>query len=192
MSRDGYTLVEMLAALAIIALAIGGLLGAVRAIGGLQSTTAASLATAEGGLRAQADLDRLLAGEGPFFSNGDGKLSGSPMGFTFECAGVTGCSAELASARSSTSLVTRRGDSDAQMQLALHGVDAPQFTYVGQLTAGPAWPPPEPGPRQRLVRIVLAGATATGKTPLASVRLWREEGRACSFDVVAQACRSKP
>ena len=188
MTKEGYTLVEMLAALLMIALAIGGLLQGTRVIGRIQDSATRALGAAREQRTAQEGLDRLLAGQGPFFSGDVQGFTGSLTQFSFACGRAATCAARLTPQNGLTRLDVIR-DGLAQFSASLPGGGPAGFTYVGERTIGETWPPITT-PSERLTRIALTLQRIDGVTPLASVRLWLEQRRDCHFDVIAQACRS--
>jgi prepilin-type N-terminal cleavage/methylation domain-containing protein len=185
-NKDGYTLVEMLAAIIMIALAIGGLTQGMRIIGLVQTSAGRALNGAREQRAEQVGLDRLVAGQGPFFSDDDAGLAGSVSQFSFPCPPST-CTASLTATGASTKLVIARGSAQSVTALPKRGQAV--FTYIGEKTTGETWPPVN-APHERLTRIELSQQGVAGVAPLASARLWIEEPRDCRFDAIAQACRS--
>ena len=186
MSEDGYTLAEMLAALAMIALAIGGLTQGVHVLGRAQASANRAVETDRNARSTQIGLERLFDGQGPFTSDSQGGLSGSPTKLSFACAGAGTCQASLSQTDRRTWLsVSRPG---VQLNMPLPGnAESARFTYGGPLGPNATWPPTATR-RQSLQWVALS----SGEDPLATVRLWSEEPRRCVFDVISQDCRSAP
>lgn len=188
MNKDGYTLVEMLAALIMIALGIGGLMQGMRVIGHFQDTATGALAAAREQRTVQEGLDRLLAGQGPFVSADIQNFTGSSTQFSFACGREATCGARLMPQNGETRFdIVRNGATRFSAILPRGGPAG--FTYVGDRTTGETWPPIT-ARSERLKRVALSLQRIDGITPLASVRLWLEQARACQFDAIAQACRS--
>lgn len=183
---DGYTLAEALVALATISLALGGLTAAVRMIN-LNQAAASRTLGGERGLRAMdGTLSTLLAGSGPFRSDQDDGLSGDGTGFTLDCHASTLCAARLArSARGPALVVTGR----VGATINLSGFRYAHFVYVGSRTQGGIWPSSSKDP-ETLRAVVLVGEGAAGaEVPLASARIWKEQGADCVFDPISGGCR---
>jgi prepilin-type N-terminal cleavage/methylation domain-containing protein len=187
MDEEGYTLVEMLVALVILSLALGGLFQAVHVIGRIEAAGGRSIAFSRLEGSPQSRLDWLLNDQGPFFSDALDAFSGSPSAFSFPCAGAL-CSARVSPFGRPSRLDIGRGGLVRSGE-ALPNLGQPSFEYVGERTVGEVWPPAEVQ-RERLVRIVLLDHRTNGVAPLASVRLWRAAPRYCSYDPIALACRS--
>jgi prepilin-type N-terminal cleavage/methylation domain-containing protein len=187
MGKEGYTLVEMLVALVIISLALGGLFQAVHVIGRIQTATSRSVALSRLEGSPQSRLDGLLNDQGPFFSDAPDAFTGSPSAFSFPCSGAF-CSARISALGGPGQLEVGRNGL-ARGGETLPSVDRASFQYVGEQTVSETWPPAK-ARRERLVRIVLLDHRSNGAAPLASMRLWRAEPRDCSYDPIALACRS--
>ncbi|MGA0601540.1 type II secretion system protein [Caulobacter sp. KR2-114] len=181
MSEAGYTLVEMLAAVAMLGLAFAGLTAGARVIGATDLRANGAAEQAARSLRVQNALDDLMAHQGPFLSDGRGGLNGSPAGFQFDCA-AGACGAHLESSADGSWLVVREGAASKRYAAPQGGV----FAYIDATGSNPTWPVNETRP-QALTAIAL---TASGSQPVAAVRLWTEEPKDCVFDAIAQGCRS--
>jgi prepilin-type N-terminal cleavage/methylation domain-containing protein len=188
MNKDGYTLVEMLAALIMISLAIGGLLQGMRVIGRIQDSAGRSVMATREQRTAQEGLDRLVASQGPFFSDDLQGFTGSLTQFSFDCGRNVTCGARLTPQNGLTRLdIVRDGVTRFSATLPRGGPAG--FTYVGERTTGSAWPPLTTR-SERLNKVMLTLQRLDGLVPVASVRLWLEQKRTCQFDAIAQACRN--
>jgi prepilin-type N-terminal cleavage/methylation domain-containing protein len=187
MGREGYTLVEMLVALVILSLALGGLFQAVHVIGRIQDAARRSITLSRLEGSPQPRLDWLLNDQGPFFSDAPDGFTGSSSTFSFPCSGAF-CSARINTLGPPDRLEIARGGL-GRFGEALSSAGRAAFQYVGEQTLSETWPPPKVR-GERLVRIVLLDHRPNGVAPLASVRLWRAAPRDCSYDPIALACRS--
>lgn len=189
MNEAGYTLAEVLAALLIIGLAVGGVGQGVHALGRLQATAARATGESRSLRAADEALQRLLAGRGPFRAQAETGFKGDARGFVFDCGGTASCSAHLVDSRAATRLEVRRADGESRSAALPGGRDA-RFVYLSLGGASNAWPPQSPQDGQVLNAVALVGSTPTGETPLGLTRLWIEQDHVCDFDPVAQACRA--
>ncbi len=171
MNAQGYTLVEMLAALAIVGLAMTAAVEAVGAVGRLQRQASQGVAAAEGVAASSAELDHLLADAGPFPSAGGPVLSGDTAGFAFTCAAAR-CGARLGPAAGRVALQAL--DHGARRRFVLP-VRAAGFRYIGERTAEDHWPPDNPTNWQRLKAIAIV--SPPGSTPVAIARIWVDGAR---------------
>ncbi|HEX7761128.1 MAG TPA: prepilin-type N-terminal cleavage/methylation domain-containing protein [Caulobacteraceae bacterium] len=185
MNDDGYTLAEMLAALAILGLAFGGLTQGARVIGQLQTKAAATARTTADDRRAQAALESLMARRGPFTSDGRGAFQGTASGFTFDCEAGR-CGVEVVKAQDRAWLVIHQGGQ--QQRIVLSAPNA-AFAYVDATGSSPIWPNAQARPTA-LTTVLLQGAGPGGSRPLAAARVWVEEPANCVFDAIAQGCRA--
>lgn len=186
MSDDGYTLAEMLAALAILGMAMGGL-GVVASLVARQQLAANRIH-----LRLVDDraADRALT---LWLDQQDaGTLNGDARGLSATCGPAT-CEARLAADRKRTVLILR-GRSGSARRLRLRHSDV-RFSYVGDQGVVSAWPRTDVsvgevgevgGGAPRAVLLTAVGATA----PLAVARAWGREARDCQFDAIIRACRA--
>ena len=191
MTDDGYTLAEMLVALVVIGLTVGGLTEGVRAIGRLQDSTGRALADGRRLDQIGEGLDRLMDDRGPFASTGASLFQGLASGFSFPCGGPSPCGAVLAPAQGGISLRLAEPDGSSRV-FNLPGVQAARFTYAGTLTYGPTWPAASQEPQTLRTIGLVATTAAGGDTPVASVRLWAEQGPDCVYDAISRACRGQP
>ncbi|MDR3511016.1 MAG: prepilin-type N-terminal cleavage/methylation domain-containing protein [Caulobacteraceae bacterium] len=186
MSEAGYTLVEMLAALIIIGLAVGGLTEAAHVVGRAQAAAMRTAAQARALRAADQALARLVLRQGPFASDAPNAFEGGAQSLAFPCRDGSTCRADLQpNARAATRLAIATGTVEPPLSL---GQGQAAFVYGGDSDVNGNWPPS--GPRQILhwigVQDVSSGA------PLALADVWREEPPGCVFDPIAQACRAAP
>lgn len=186
MSEAGYTLVEMLVALIMVALAIGGFSAATQVLAWRQITVAHRLADSRASRTAEVVLERLLQPGTPYRSQEPARFRGDPQGFQFDCAADAPCEVKLVGAPGGLSLhiqgATAAGD------LPLRTAGGAHFLYGGSDGASGVWPPAR-GDRQALRLITLVGDGDAGHPALVKARLWREQPVRCAFDVVMQDCR---
>lgn len=181
MTDDGYTLAEMLAALAILGMAVGGF-GLVTSLIARQQLAAHRVSTRlTEGRAADRALDLWLAEQDP------ASLSGDDRRLSATCGPAT-CSARLEADKQHTVLVLQ-GRSGAARRLRLRQPRL-RFGYNDGLGLAAAWPRPggDGGDAKALPprAIVLVAADSE---PLAVARLWPREPRDCQFDAIAGACR---
>lgn len=192
MNDDGYTLAEMLAALAILGLAIGGL-GLVVSLISRQQWTAQRLHDRLADARA-ADraLDVLFANELAAGANLR-DLQGDTEGLSFTC-GTARCAAQLRSDGKRTLLLLRdRSGVGRRLRLRARNL---RFSYVGASGASDGWPaprlgdtPPDDSKKSAPRTIILRSDAAA---PLAVARIEAREPRDCRYDTIAAACRATP
>jgi len=181
MSDDGYTLAEMLAALAILGMAMGGL-GLVTSLIARQQLAAhrVSIRLAEERAADHA-LGLWLADQDP------ASLSGDDRRLSAACGPAT-CTARLEADKSRTVLILQ-GRSGAARRLRLRQPGL-RFGYSDDLGQVAAWPRPgdgEGGTKTLAPRAIVL--TAASNAPLALARVWPREPRDCQFDAIAGACR---
>jgi prepilin-type N-terminal cleavage/methylation domain-containing protein len=194
MSQDGYTLTEMLAALVMIGLAIGGLTEGMRSLGLIQGSTGRVLADDRALRATHQTLDRLVAGQGPFTTGDPRGFVGQADRFSFDCDGSAPCTAALAPAPGGERLSVS-GPSGATTAVVLRGLASVRFSYEGTRSVDGVWPPaPTSGPAQpqTLRAITLLGGTAAGEAPITRARIWAEQPSDCAFDIIGQVCRKAP
>lgn len=179
MTDDGYTLAEMLAALAILGMALGGL-GLVTSLIARQQLASNRVSTR---LIEDRAVDRAL---GLWLADQDATtLSGDDRRLSGTCGPAT-CTARLDADRRRTVLILQaRSGSARRLRLRQPHV---RFGYRDSRGEVAAWPRPDEGDAQDLAprAIVLAG---TNGAPLAVARVWPREPRDCQFDAIAGACR---
>lgn len=182
MTDDGYTLAEMLAALAILGMAVGGL-GLVTNLIVRQQMAAngVSVHLSEG--RA---ADRAL---GLWLAEQDlATLNGNDQQVSAAC-GSTICFARLEADKARTVLIMQ-GRSRAERRLRLRQPRL-RFGYSDSLGQVAVWPRPtsDEGEAKSLTPQAIVLATEN-KAPLAVARVWSREPRDCQFDAIVGACRA--
>jgi len=182
LSDDGYTLVEMMAAVAIISLAMVGLAEGLHVIGASQART--SDAIRHGARMREADqrLEALLSNAGPFARDNTSRFAGTSDAFSFNC-GPSRCAASLSPLPAGIALRIDAPDGPSETIITARQA---RFEYEGVRRSGAHWPSDDPRP-DRLARLSLLADDG----PVASVRLWTQQPRRCEFDPVILACRSE-
>ena len=184
MGRDrgeaGYTLSEMVAALLIVSLAMGGAFQATWLIEHQQRATLAAARGQDWMRDTSRRFADLLAAYQPPAVSGAG-LQGDARGFRFAC-GRASCGAQLGVGGPDPALQL---DAPAPETLALAGMRRPRFAYVTEGGESEVWPvaSAHPSPLQAVLLLDDAGGSVL------SARVWREEPAGCRFDVIARACR---
>jgi prepilin-type N-terminal cleavage/methylation domain-containing protein len=185
MNDAGYTLIEVLAAMVMIGLAVAGLLGAVQVMGQQQWRAAGTMADNESQRRAAYRLEDLLGRSAPFRSADPSGLSGDGSGFVYDCGGPAPCRITLGTAAlGSTITATDRAGGVEALPLRRPGPST--LLYQGRHGASPAWPPS--GGVADTLRAVMV-MDPGDPTPIVVARVWPEEPRTCQFDVISQDCR---
>jgi prepilin-type N-terminal cleavage/methylation domain-containing protein len=187
MNEDGYTLTEMLAALLMIGLAVGGLSQGLRVIGLLQGATGRALGEERGLRAAKTGLEHLLGQRGPFRSTEPG-FRGEASAFQVDCGAPEPCGAGLETKKKETRLLLRDGG-EQERSVRLMGPGKVRFTYDGPTGSLPSWPPSGRG--QTLKAVNLVRESAEGEAPLLTTRLWREQAGDCAFDAISKDCRER-
>lgn len=182
MNDDGYTLTEMLAALAILGLAMGGLGLVVSLMARQQLTANRAHMRLVDDRAADRALTHWLAGLDAETLNGDGRsLSAS--------CGLATCSArlEIDGARAVLILKARSGPA-RRFRLRQRDV---RFAYAdrqGDLAAWPRTDGVDQGGSENVLRTVRLAASDVA-VPSAVARVWVREPRDCQFDAIIGACR---
>lgn len=186
MSDAGYTLVETLTALAILALAIHGVTTGLQLMARQQRVVTEIVGDTAARRAAEAALSRELEARGPFHAHKPEQLSGDPTRFQFDCGLAALCEAVLVSAADGLKLqLSHAGE---LRTLPLPGAVAAQFVYHGAQGASATWPPTAAG-RQVLRAVSVSPVGGSSSTSLLTSRVWREQPLACEFDPVMQDCR---
>lgn len=186
MNDQGYTLTEMLAALVMIGLAVGGLTMGVRVIGHGEAAVARASGEGRALRNVQAALVGVLDVQGPFRTKDGATFSGLRDAFSFACGRPSPCGVSLSSAASGAELQVSLASGPVRT-IDLPGSVAAHFVYVGNQTSGETWPHPPTTP-DSLRSVVLV--RDTDGASIASVHVWREQPADCAFDPVAGDCRS--
>lgn len=189
MNDAGYTLVEMLAALAILGLAMGGLAEGMAAIGRAQSGATSLLMTQRSWARANRDLSRLFQEQGPFQSGETPSLKGDATNLSFPC-GAQKCSARLIGRKGDPVLEVSGADGwrDA---VALPGQSGAHFSYVDEEEQHPAWPPPGDHGRRKVRSVMVLTGQSAAPSSVAGARLWIEQPPDCAYDMIIADCRAR-
>lgn len=187
MSDDGYTLVEMLVAMLIIGLAIGGVAESTRVLGLIQSRTVHSADAAMSTHAAEAALDALFNDHGPFPSDVATGLAGQPRRLTFPCQGGV-CRAAIRDVPQGSALDLNLPHGAAK-QVLLTSLRRLSFNYVDAKGTGAMWPPVNPKDWRLLRAVSITDGTGSANPPLALTRLWLEQEPGCSS---ANACGVTP
>ena len=179
----GYTLIEALAALAIISLALGGLTVAVTTTAHGQARIGARIAQANALRAGEVGLERALQAGGAYRARDPASFRGDAKGFNFECR-AGGCRVDLAETRSGLALSLTEGARVRSLPLRTAG--PAHFVYQGVEATG-AWPPS--GDAKPPLRAVLLVRDDGQDTPILAAKVWRDQPADCAFDVVMQDCR---
>lgn len=183
MSDAGYTLVETLAALLVLTLAMSGLAGSMKVLSDQQARVTSVIAQNEARQRAQAALDALFAGQGPFGSHQPQRFDGNASALTFDCQAAAPCGAQLDVRPQGLALILRAESGEVTYPLPGAGG---RFVYEGRRGVSATWPP-QSSERQAL-RAVSLETTDAGRTLLRSP-VWLEQPVNCAFDPVLEDCR---
>lgn len=176
MTRDsGYTLVEMLAALAVIGLAFGGLSAGVSVLGRHQISATKRIVSGEDLAAAQAGLEAALS----TVKIGD-ILSGNGRRLEISCATGAQCNATGNPDGVPVSVV--RAGGDRVSAIAANGYS---FAYMTSVGPAPTW---SSAGDSALFAVVLQ-TKASGNQPVAVMRLRQEQAFRCEYDVVIASCR---
>jgi hypothetical protein len=181
----GFTLVETLGALAILSLAVSGMVAAEAVYGRQQLDVTQQVLNTEALRAGQAGLERLMAPQGPFRSDQATRFTGSSSQIQFDCGEAAPCVAELVGAQR---LALQLTDQGRMRQLDLRTAGPAHFTYESDAGTGLAWPP-APGPLQHLRTVAVVRDSDPQPASLFKARVWREEPLACEFDPVSGDCR---
>jgi prepilin-type N-terminal cleavage/methylation domain-containing protein len=187
MSDDGYTLVEMLAALAIVALAMAGLAEGARTIGRIEASATRTIGHDQALARAERGLARVFAGAGPFKSDDRNGLAGGSTNLTFVCGSGAQCAAGLID-QGGDEVLTLSGADGWTDAVRLPGVRQARFTYGDGRSRLDDWPPGG-SRRERLRSVAIVATSASEPSPIVAVRLWAEQAADCQFDPVIADCR---
>ncbi len=188
MNDAGYTLVEMLAALFIIGLAIAGLAEGMAAIGKSQSAATSLLVTQRAGARADRDLVQLFQGQGPFRSDDPASVTGGRSRLAFAC-GARSCSAGVLP-RGNDAVLAVSGLDGWRDAVLLPGARDARFAYVDDAGQHSAWPPPGDGERRKVRAVMVVTGPSGAPSAVAGARLWIDQAPDCAFDPILGDCRA--
>lgn len=188
MNQDGYTLAETLAALVIIGLAVGGLVGGVDLLGRLQAKATGSVNQTDRRTRLEAAFARSLEHEGPFRSDDARGLTGDGERLSYAC-GERVCSAELDRKKRETMLVL--SGRDGVIRSIAVGEGAYVFDYQDERGREPDWPPADRSQPRMLRAIAIVKPRMGEELPLAEARIFAEQPAACAFDAISRTCRTE-
>jgi prepilin-type N-terminal cleavage/methylation domain-containing protein len=181
---DGYTLPEMLVALALVGLAMTGLAITAHLLVHVQMQWSAVRAQAQAMRRLDAAFAPPFSASGPFFAlpNAGFAFVGDPEGAAFDCGHGQACRLH---ARSSPQPSIEIESGERVRVILLPKVASPRFAYVSAATGQmmPRWPP-EGSEDDRLAGVIVAD----GDRPMAFVSLPREQAAACAFDAATHEC----
>ena len=179
----GYTLAEMLAALLIVSLAMGGVMQASYMLERQQRTTLANTRTLDSSRQMIARFRHVLAiYRVP--AEGQPDLDGSAKAFAFPC-GNGNCGAQLEGDAQAQEL---RLNTPAEEVYQLETLRNPHFVYVAQGGEDDSWPLASSSVNP-LRAVLLVAEGVGGDLPVATARVWRQEPLGCAFDAIARACR---
>jgi len=181
MNEDGYTLVEMLAAISILSMLVGGLGECMHLFGRFQSDALSFTNNANEQAKAQRYLDESFEGEGPFWSLSPRTLAGRPDKISYDCGRAAQCVITIDRGEASTLL---ERDSDPTASVRLRSTDV-HFLYFSEGREFANWP------ARTLANIRLTAISILDgrEAPLATVRLRTTEHTGCVFDIVALSCK---
>lgn len=181
MNEDGYTLAEVLAAMLILGLAMGGLVEGSRIIGRMQTPIVATRRDDQILRRAEASISGLLKRR----AGGDQTLTGDAQGFQFSC-GQRLCGLALTSDGRKLALSVRRGEVAQTFPLPHAGKIS--LVYLARDGRFDRWP--QPDSKRVLDGVMIVETSAQGELPLVVARSWIEHPKTCEFDMIARGCRT--
>jgi prepilin-type N-terminal cleavage/methylation domain-containing protein len=187
-NEDGYTLLEVLVALAMLSLAVTGFSRALEVLAKWQRATEATTVATAQPRRAQVLMERAIDTLGPFRSDHPEGFSGDARGFRFACGGASACSMHVSTDGSGAVAVGVTGADGSSRLLPLGEAGPAHFVYRGSETVADTWPPASGG-LQVLRSISLVGQGSEAWRPILVARLWKEQPADCLFDAVMQDCR---
>lgn len=181
MNEDGYTLAEVLAAMLILGLAMGGLVEGSRIIGRMQTPIVAARQDDQVLRRAEASVSGLLR----LRAGGDQTLTGDPQGLQFTCGART-CGLFLTLGGDRPTLSVRRGEVAQTFPLPHAGKLS--LVYLARDGRFDRWP--QPDSERVLDGVMIVETSAQGELPLVVARSWIEHPKTCEFDMIARGCRT--
>ena len=187
MSDDGYTLVETLAALLVLGLAIAGLASGVQVLAGWQRRAADSSAGYQALRLAQVTTERLLNRSAPYRAHLAEDFSGDAGRLRFRC-GPAECAVAIQETASGLALRIADGSGEPR-EVRLRQEGPARFVYHGRSGTADQWPPSDAVGRQELRSVSLVRTGDASAVPLIEARIWAEQPVECQFDPVLQDCR---
>lgn len=184
--QAGYTLVETMAALSVLALSAVGLSAGLQLLLKQQAGVNALAGRTQSVRTAQRTLTAILNREGPYRAQEPAHLSGDAQSLRVDCGEPRDCVVAVAQ-QGPASLLSLNADGIA-LAWRVPSSGRVAFAYQGTLDTGPVWPPAS-GRRQALRSIALMDESETGTTTLLKIRIWAEEPATCAFDPVLADCR---
>lgn len=181
MNEDGYTLAEVLAAMLILGLAVGGLVEGSRIIGRMQAPVITTRRDDQVLRRAELSVAGLLK----LRSGGDQTLTGDAHGLQFTC-GTRTCGLALTPDGKKLSLSVRRGEVAQTFPLPHAGKIS--LVYLARDGRFDRWP--QPDSKRVLDGVMIVETSARGELALVVARSWIEHPKTCEFDMIARGCRT--
>ncbi len=184
--QAGYTLVETLVALMVVALAVGGMSAGVQVLMRQQTRLNDAAAQTQTSRLAQATLGRVLGRNAPYRSQEEAHFSGDSQSLRIDCGEAHDCVAAITRDAIGANLSLNADGMQRTWRLPATG--RTHFLYSGALDIGEAWPPAAGRP-QALRSLAVVDEAAAGAVTLVKTRVWAEEPANCDFDAVRQDCR---
>jgi prepilin-type N-terminal cleavage/methylation domain-containing protein len=175
---DGVTLAEMLAALAVIGLAIGGLGQGIYAIGRYQRAAAARMDHSAELVTVQDELNRVVQA-----ADGDADLEGGDQGFALACGAARTCSVQISK---TADAIAFRNPHD-ERTVATAGLEGLRFAYLDDTGINASWPPSTSFARLTGVAIFKGGKS--DGLPLAYAPVPVQQRTKCEYDTISGLCR---
>jgi prepilin-type N-terminal cleavage/methylation domain-containing protein len=186
MNQDGFTLAETLAALVIIGLAVGGLVGGMNLLGRVQTKAVANAAQTDNGTQLESAFTLFLERAGPFRSDDAHGLQGDSGRFSYAC-GHRACTAKL-DRKNGQMILALSGRNGSVRSIDL-GAGAYVFDYQDELGQEADWPPPDQGEPRTLRAIGIVKPRLGEVLPVAEARIFAEQPATCAFDSISRTCR---
>jgi len=181
MNEDGYTLVEMLAAISILAMLVAGLGECMHLFGRFQTDALNLTASAAEQAKIQRYLDDSFRNEGPFWSLTPRTLIGRSDRISYECGKAAHCVISIIREHSSELL---QGSLDPSAPVRINANNA-HFMFLANGREYSIWPARVPAN----VRLIAVSILDGRNMPMATARLQTTERAGCVFDIVALSCK---
>lgn len=175
-NEGGYTLAEMLAALIVIGLVIGGLTQGVRLLSRYQSAATTEVEHNRDLVALQMELEHVLATPADV-----SQLQGDGASLRLPCPTASGCGAVLAR----DALVITGEAGRTVVRGPARGL---QFAYEAGDGRHERWPIAGPN-APALLGVSVLTAASPAELPIAFVRVHAQEQARCDYDVIILACR---